>query len=1129
VRPFLFTISLTALVWANVAGADDAPPADPLVEGFQNPPPSARPRVWWHWLNGNVTEDGITRDLEWMHRVGIGGVQAFDASLGTPQIVPDRLAYMSPAWKHAFAHAADIADRLGLELAVASSPGWSETGGPWVKPADAMKKLVWRETDIVGGKPVSLRLPLLPDVSGTYGSAAFFDPLAMFEGKGGAAKPAAAGDVAVFAYPVVTPQGAAPRATDQAGAALDVRALSDDREDTNVSIPRGATPAILLDYPAAQTVRSATLYLPNAVPPFGDPEFLPALEAETEQGWTPVANLPLANVPTTVAFAPIVAKRFRVVFAPNTLPKRASLAAPAPGAEVGGIFPGGPAATSIAVGTLKLSPEVRVNRFEAKAGFATVLDFYKIAGTAPEEPVPDAGRVIDLTPRVRADGTLAWTPPAGRWRVVRLGWSLLGTTNHPAAPDATGLEVDKYDGAAVRRYLTTYLDTYRDAMGPNGKGIDALLTDSIESGDANWTPRLFERFQALRGYDPRPWLPVLTGAVIGSRTKSDAFLYDYRRTLADLIASEHYGTVAAVAHERGLKHYGEALEDARPQLGDDMMMRAHTDVPMAAMWAFGKDAAPRPTLIGDVLGAASVAHVYGQNLVAAESFTAAFSPWAFAPADLRQVADLEFALGVNRPVIHTSVHSPMEDKEPGLSLAIFGQYFNRHETWAEMARPWIDYLARSSFLLQQGRHVADVAYFYGEEAPLTALYAEAPLADVPTGRGFDFVNADVLANQLDVVDGALVAKSGAHYRTLYLGGSSNHMTLATLSRIAALAAAGATVIGEAPSSSPSLDDDRAAYAALVARLWGGGAETHVGKGRMIRSHELDAAMARDGTVPDFTYDGQTRADILFQHRATQGADIYFVSNRTNHEMRIDGRFRVAGRAAELWHADTGQSEPISYRAVGSQTIVPLTLPPNESAFVLFRHAARGTDVRVAPAIVRAIATVKAPWQITFQPGRGAPASITLPALAPLQAQSDPGVKYFSGVTTYRSRVSLPGAANGTRLMLDLGRVGDVAEVRVNGQLVGTVWHAPYRVDMTSAARRGDNDVEVRVANLWVNRLIGDAQPGAVKHTFVVAPTYRPDAPLRPSGLIGPVTVQAESGGAANAKQRRDAASEEGEK
>jgi hypothetical protein len=1095
-----------AITWAVGATAQEPQP-DPLAAGFRDPPQSARPRVWWHWLNGNITTAGIDKDLEWMKRVGIGGVQTFDASLGTPQVVKDRLVYMTPPWKAAFAHAAITANRLGLELAISSSPGWSETGGPWVTPDDGMKKLVWTQTDVAGGKPFKGKLTPPPSATGPYGFARYFDPLSSLGAEAAQATPSASGDVRVLAYPLVAIATANPKATNQSGASVDDAVLVDADENTTVKIPLGspaAPPSITLTYPGAIMARSVTLFVPGAVPPFGDPIFLGTLEAENSGRWTTVATLPLGNVPITVAIPPVSASRFRLVFGPNTAPKRAGDAPPAPGAIMAGPFPGAASNAALEIGTFRLSPEAMVDRFEAKAGFATVNDYYALDTETPAPSAIDPARVIDLTGRLRTDGSLDWTPPAGDWRVLRLGWSLLGTTNHPASPEATGLEVDKYDGSAVRRYLSKYLDTYRTQI--DDKGISGLLTDSIESGNANWTPQMLGQFRQLRGYDATPWLPALTGQVIGSRAKSDAFLYDYRRTLADLIASQHYGTIATMAHENGLRLYGEALEDGRPQLGDDMAMRAHTDIPMAAMWAFGKNGAPRSTFVGDILGAASIAHVYGQNLVAAESFTAAFSPWAFAPADLRHVADLEFALGVNRPVIHTSVHSPMEDKEPGLSLAIFGQYFNRHETWGEMARPWVDYLARSSFLLQQGRHVADIAYFYGEEAPLTALYAQTVLPDVPVGRGYDFINANALVDQLSVSGGELVSKGGSRYRLLYLGGSSQRMTLPTLRRIAALVEKGATVVGEAPLSSPSLDDP-VEFRTLVRKLWPGTPETKIALGRVVADRGADVAALRAGLVRDFTFTGQDAASVMFQHRALDNGDVYFLDNRATSGLAFEARFRVTGKVPEIWHADTGKTEKVSYRVEGGQTIIPLNMAAEDSLFVIFRQSTTDKVKTVTPSTIRTIATLDRPWNVTFQSGRGAPAATRLPRLTSLSAQSDPAIRYFSGVTTYRSRFVLPHQSGS--LMLDLGKIGDVAEVRINGQLAGTVWHAPYRVDLGTAAHRGENDIEVRVANVWVNRLIGDAQPGAAKITFVVAPTYRPDAPLRPSGLIGPVTILSE--------------------
>ena len=650
---------------------------------------------------------------------------------------------------------------------------------------------------------------------------------------------------------------------------------------------------------------------------------------------------------------------------------------------------------------------------------------------------------------------------------------------------------------------------YKDASGGplGGHGVRAILTDSIEVGVANWTPKMIAQFKRLRGYDPVPWFPALTGVLIGTRAQSDAFLNDYRRTLADLIASEHYGTVTKVAHENGLLVYGEALEDHRPSLGDDMSMRSFADVPMAAMWTHTREDGPKQTYVADIKGAASVAHIYGQNLVAAESLTASMNPWNYAPNDLRRVIDLEFVTGVNRPVIHTSVHQPVDDKIPGVSLFIFGQYFNRHETWAEMARSWVDYMARTSLLLQQGRNVADVAYFYGEEGPLTGLYGDKPVGDAPTTHAYDFVNFDALIGALSNEGNELVTPGGARYRALYLGGSSRLMTLAALKRIAELAAGGATIVGRKPDGSPSLSGDAAEYVALVAKLWPGGRETAVGKGRMIASSDVEAALSKIGVGSDFAFTGSPGAEVPFVHRKLADGDAYFLVNRRNRAENIETRFRVTGNVPELWHADTGTSEPVSYRTEGAQTVIALSLDAVESVFVLFRKPAVADSLMLKKLAPSELGEVSGPWAVAFQPGRGAPASATFATLAPLDSNAESGIKYFSGIASYTSKFTAPkGWKAGQPLWIDLGEVRELAEVWVNGKPAGTAWHAPYRVDVSAVAKPGANQLEIRVANLWVNRLIGDAQPGAQKITWTALPTYRADAPLRRSGLIGPVRV-----------------------
>ena len=407
-----------------------------------------------------------------------------------------------------------------------------------------------------------------------------------------------------------------------------------------------------------------------------------------------------------------------------------------------------------------------------------------------------------------------------------------------------------------------------------------------------------------------------------------------------------------------------------------------------------------------------------------------------------------------------------------------------------------------------------MAYFYGEEMPITALYALAPLTDTPVHYQWDFVSRDALLKELRVENGMLATAGGARYRVLYLSGTSRFMTVPVLKRIAQLAEAGATILGDAPQGSPSLADDRSEFAALVYRLWSGNAMTPIGSGRVIAGHDLEPALASLGIAPDFSYSApEADSDIRFLHRQLSDGEIYFIDNRLNRAEHIEARFRVSGRRPELWHADGGATEPVSYRIEGGETLVPLDLAAEESLFVVFRAPTHEATATTEPPAVAAVLELRGPWQIRFQPGRGAPAATEYAALRSLTQDTNPGVRYFSGIATYETHFRIPATIKpGTSLQLDLGGVGDVAEVWVNDKPSGIAWKPPYRVDVTQAVKPGQNRLRVRVADLWVNRLIGDAQPGAQKITYTSMPTYLPNAPLRPAGLMGPVQLLAQQSG-----------------
>ncbi len=1081
-------------------------PPDTLKSGFENPPAGARPRVWWHWMNGNITQEGIKLDLEWMHRVGLGGFQNFDAALDTPQVVDHRLAYMTPEWKDAFKYATVLADQLGLEEAIAGSPGWSESGGPWVPASQGMKKYVWSETRVEGGQPFHGTLIHPPSNTGVFQNLGLED-----EESRKFKSPQYYADAAVVAYKA--PASDVPVAdldakVTSSGGSIEAALLSDGDLVKTTALPRapeGEKAWVQYEFPQPQTIRALTMVLGRDP---SDRSTSEALEASDDgQTYHVVATIPKSgSTEHTISFAPVTAKFFRVTFKTLPPPK------PGWGEEAGGVPK--PAA-EYAIAELVLYSGARVNRFEDKAAFTPVPDLYALATPSiASMDVIAKSDVIDLTSRMQADGTLDWTPPAGHWVILRFGYSLLGVTNHPATAEATGLEVDKLNHTYVKNYMDAYLNSYKQTVGADymgQRGIRYVVNDSWEAGSQNWTDDMIAQFKNRRGYDPLPWMPVLAGRVVESAEASDKFLWDFRKTISDLIADEHYGQLEATLHEWNMGHYGESHEWGRAFVADGMEVKKFNEVPMSAMWTQQPGVNKEQyDYNADDRESASVAHLYGQNLAAAESMTAYYAPWAWSPATLKPTADQELLNGINRFVIHESAHQPLVDKAPGMTLGPFGQWFNRNETWAEEAGAWVDYIARSSFLLQQGHFGADVLYFYGEDSNLTAVFTQKS-PDVPAGYGFDYINADALIHVLSVQDGRITTKSGMSYQVLALDPYSRHMSLPVLRAIYKLVNDGAVVAGQKPTDDPSLADDPAEFQKLNDELFGEGTGVHaVGKGKVYAGNNAEAALEAMGVAPDFDYTKpESDARLLFVHRKLADGDLYFVDNRNDRDETVDATFRMAGKAPELWHAETGHSEPASYHIADGRTTVPLHLEPWGTVFVVFRSPAEATSRTLPPLVEKQLLTVAGAWKVSFQPGRGGPASVTLDKLISWTDSGNPGVKYFSGIGTYTKIIhaSPHWFKTGAHLWIDLGDVKNLADVTVNGKPLGVVWHTPYKVEITSALKPGANELKIKVVNAWVNRLIGDEQPDATtKFTFADVKPYKADSPLQPSGLLGPVKI-----------------------
>jgi hypothetical protein len=1094
-----------------IAAQAATPDADPLLAGFRQPPPTARPQVWWHWMNGNVNLEGAKLDLAWMQRIGIGGIHTFTGGgLGEPHVVEPPVDFLGDQWRATFQATTRLARAAGMEVTIAGSPGWSETGGIWVAPEDAMKKYVWSETRVAGGRFLDLILAQPPAATGPFlGVKHRFDP-APSELHGDLYRDSL---VVAFPTPAAELMDAAPAFSTRTGP-VDMSSLRAADLAATVSLPiaEGESSAYLdaaFDRPT--TIAALVLGLGKVadleIQAGNDRANLKSLlKARADPSESPAPE-------QTYSFSPTRAKIFRIIFT-RTAPKP--------------LFPDLPARLSkppeppsaFMLTRLELCGGARISRFESKSGFQASIDAEAPpTAAADRDAAIPAGSVINLTDKLEVGGRLRWSAPPGRWTIVRLGWSLTGQTNGPAQARDTGLEVDKLDPVLVRGYLEHYLDIYRDAMQePLGAAsVQSLLTDSWEAGVQNWTPTLLAQFKMRRGYNPVPYVPALIGRVVADSAISERFLWDFHRTLEEALADNHYGVIAQVLHERGMNYYTEAQGDTPRAIGDGLAIKSRADIPTAEYWYRAFATAPgQPSLKADLREAASAAHLYGKPLAAAESLTVAAGsdPWAFSPAMLKPVVDEIFASGINRILLHESHHQPLLREAPGLTLGFFGQFFNRNDTWAEHAGGWVEYLSRTSYLLQQGSFAADIAYFYGEERNLTEIYLERFERDVPNGYAYDFLNAEALLTLTPGRDGAVAMPSGMHYRVLYVPTAVRRYSLPVLRKLRDLVADGAVLIAARPLSGLGVQARDADVSAVVDELWGPAGEAaeprNYGKGRVYAHPDLTAALNAEAISPDVAVSEPCAEDcgLMSLHRHTPDADIYFLSNRENSPRTLRIVFRVKNLVPALWRAESGDTQQLAYHQTPQGVEVQLPFEANDAFFVVFRAAASHSLELAAPPAPAELMKIPGPWQVHFQAGRGAPERSTFAQLGDLSTWENTGIKFFSGTASYSTTISFPAqpASSPRRLVLDLGVVHELAAVYLDGRLLGTVWHAPFKINLPPDLKGGAHGLEIRVDNLWVNRLIGDKQPGATAVAFAPQSPYSANSPLMPSGLIGPVRI-----------------------
>lgn len=1044
-----------------------------LYDCFKEPPANAYPLVYWHWMGGNITPEGLRKDILWMKESGIGGFNIVEAGYrGIPQIVDKRLEYMSEPWKEAFQGAIKLADSLGMEISISSTPGWGTSGGPWVEPADAMKKLVWSTVDIAGGKKVEMSLPEPNTVTGSMADRDGRSKWNWYE------------DVAVLAVRVpenyIDIASLGPKIS-SSGGTFTAEQLNNGRISDYSPLLSDEAGGRWIQYTFKKplTVKSLTWVVeyPRNMRHNTPIEYRDSLLVSDDGvHFRPAALLPIGSTNIeTFDIEPVTSRYYRFTFSDKT--KKIS--------------------------ELALHTELRVDHSEEKAAFGGAFDIYDYPTPAVEKG--DIARdVIDLRDFC-SDGVLRWRVPKGKWRIYRFGASLTGRVNHPAPFEATGLEVDKLSPEPWKRYFRNYLDLYKDVSGiyMGKRGIRYINYDSYEAYSQTWTQILPEQFLQRRGYDLTPWLPALTGMIVGSVDETERFLWDWRKTLGELF-EENYGNMSDILrNEYGLEGaYVEAHASGRVYPFDGMMAKKYAAVPMGEMWVPQFPAPGDRVIEGitDIRESASVAHIYGKDIVAAESLTCGGltgSAFSYCPENLKRTADYEFSAGVTQFVIHSSAHQPVDDKTPGIGLGQYGQWFHRNETWAPQAKVWTDYIARSCYLLSQGKAVADVLWFYGEDSNASALYSKR-LPDIPDSYNYDYASPDVLYNKISVSGGNLVTESGMKYKLLVIDPAIVRMSEKMLERLLSLAREGAVLCGGIPYLCASLKDDPARFRATREKL--------VSLPNVYDGVSCAEMLGNIGVSPDFIH--PENIDMLYVHRCLDDKEIYWVKSLSYDEVTADVSFRTCGRVPELWRPDDGSIEAVSYKIEPSsgRTEVRLNLRSDDAVFIVFDKPADQLSYMVENADYKTISVVDGPWTVTFQDGRGAPSEVTFKELLPLNESEDPRIRYFSGTASYLCDFNYSGPLD-KPVSLDLGDVKNVAEVFLNGVSVGTLWKKPFRTDISAFLRPGKNNLEIRVTNLWVNRIIGDMQPDCKeKISYTHQSFYKATDPILPSGLIGPLRI-----------------------
>jgi len=1096
---FFLLFLLTALWGQNKKQVIKAPS---LAEIFDKPPVSTKPFVYWYWVSNNISKEGIRKDLQAMAKVGIGGVNI--AQVEYRDSPRGNVPIFGNEWWDCLTFAMEEAARLGIEVNLFNSPGWSGTGGAWVKPEQAMRYLDVHEYHVKGPQKLVMQLPGYESKERIRQSSLSFEyeiDKSTFKFQ----------QVAVLAFP--EPKGntelisAKQPIVSSIPKIKGLEAMFDGNEATKASV---YTLPVTIELVVNNlfTIRSLEI-VPAEVPI----NVWCKLEYLNEKGeWSKILTrrilrndsriiaagfIPFA--PVAESFPAVSARKFRLTLSENEN-------------GTGTTQPLSPGTAKTEekgrISEIKLWGAARLNNYAEKQ-LANKADYETSTKTAILSEEPGYAVKIDnlhnITSNADVSGKLTWEVPTGDWIIQHSGMNQTGVQTHPVPSDEVrGFAADIMSKAAIQASFDAYIGRILKHIPPEKrKTLTKIVLDSYEQGSANWTDGFDHKFKTAYGYDPLPWTPVLTGHIVESREQSDRFLWDLRRLVADLMPENFPGAIQEKCRENGLTLWHEPYA-GHGFPGEFFNYGKFTDVPAGEFWMTEKPGAD----FSNCRAASSVGNIYGRNIVSAESFTSSGNfLYRMLPCNLKILGDWAFSQGINHFTFHVYVHQP-NDKKPGMNTW-YGTEFNRNNNWFQDAKTYIDYIKRSSALLQRGQRQTEIAFYIGDNVP-----CDKPTLAYPVPRGFDldFINWDALINIAKVEKGRLVLPSGASYRLLILPDNST-MRPELLYKLEELVKGGLIVYGPRQLKSPGLKgfpecDDSVRN--ITNRLWGDIDGKNIlchdrGKGKVF----FGMSLADLFTIIDLTPDVEMPSDFVFTHRKETDSDIYFIANQKNEHRQAEISFKIANKQPELWDAVTGERRKLNqYMVKNGRTIIPLEFSQAGSCFIIFRKPAQPLDTNKKnfPDFTEEQA-ISGKWNIAFASSINPLFNKTIDKPADWTTFKEKEIKYFCGKATYTINFNFRGKLPG-EWYINLGKVESLAKIRLNDKEVSTLWCYPYRVNVSGLLVEGENKLEIEIINQWWNQLIGDEQPGAIRSTNVSARLFwKANYELVPSGLLGSVTIE----------------------